>query len=67
MPTEVKSPINRKSTGPGMPVSPGARSNPSRGDGTGKPEPMPPQAEVHASLGGGEQPAEFHITGPSDE
>jgi hypothetical protein len=62
---EVNSPINNRKAS-GLPLSPGARSMPGRGDETGKPAPMPP-ADAHVSSGGGDQPAEFHATGPSED
>jgi hypothetical protein len=64
---EVYSPINSKSTpktfGPGsnQPYSPGAFSNPSRGDG-GRRDSIPPR-HVRVSRNA-EEPAELRVTGP---
>jgi hypothetical protein len=69
MPKEVCSPINSqsapKSFGPGsnQPYSPGAFSNPSRGD-RGRRDSSPP-GHVRVSRNA-EEPAELKITGPEE-
>jgi hypothetical protein len=66
--TEVRSPAssssrNSKLSG-GQPLSPGARSMPGRG----RADQAPPQApHAHISLGGGDEPAELHVIGPTEE
>jgi hypothetical protein len=65
MPTEVCSPVTRKGSkvGSGQPMSPGARSNPSRGD-CGRQDSTPPrQFRVSRNA---EEPAELRVTGPEE-
>jgi hypothetical protein len=72
MATEVKSPINtaasvRGNTGPGSnprPLSPGARSNPSRAEGP-KFDSVPPQPP-HGSGSSEEPAANLQATGPDE-
>jgi hypothetical protein len=63
--TEVCSPNNstRNKSG-GRPLSPGARSNPSRGRADTTHAPEAPRARV--SLGGEGEPAEVTVTGPAE-
>ena len=61
---EACSPVSRPGgkVGSGQPMSPGARSNPSRG----RSDPSPPQPAhgARATHSNGEQPGEVAITGP---
>jgi hypothetical protein len=65
MPTEVRSPINTTRSSD-RPLSPGARSNPSRGDASSPGEPSHGEVRTPdkpSHLGADEQAAELHITG----
>lgn len=66
---EVQSPVSRPGSklGSNQPMSPGARSSPSRvrGDTNASPPPQPSTARV--SLGNRETPASVEITGPKAE
>jgi hypothetical protein len=63
---EVCSPVSRPGSkvGSGQPLSPGARSNPSRGRTDSIP-PQPSHARVSLSSNA-EEPAEVTIVGPTD-
>jgi hypothetical protein len=61
---EIQSPVTRKGSkvGSGQPLSPGARSNPSRGRSDSIPQ--QPSHGARPSHSNGEQPGEVAITGP---
>jgi hypothetical protein len=65
--SEVNSPVQRKGSkvGSGQPLSPGARSNPSRGETMDSVPPQPTHGRVgHSS---GEEGSTVTIVGPSPE
>jgi hypothetical protein len=73
--TEVCSPISRRGSavGSGQPLSPGAQSNPSRGDGRRDAAPGASQIKTHAepepprpTRAGEPEPAQTTIVGPED-
>jgi hypothetical protein len=65
---EVCSPISRKGSkvASGQPLSPGAKSNPSRGDQTEAPNIPPQPSQARVSLGNKEEPASVEIIGPGE-
>lgn len=61
---EVCSPISRKGSGSGQPMSPGARSNPSRAADSVPSQPKNSASPVKAHSS--DEPAEIKVTGPED-
>ena len=64
---EIESPVTRKGSkvGSNQPMSPGARSNPSRGGGP-QTDSVPPQSSHGGTSRHSEEPAAVKVVGPED-